>query len=234
MRSGALPLAMGSLLSMAVASAARTNSELGSPISVEVDPGGPRPWVCACVAALGGTVVAIDVVKTELARVWALNGVVVRYPNAADPQGCAGALRVVVNLVDGQGTRHAVKALHASDAAVAVGVLHAGAGLARVYVFLDRARRLLDGPGHPGDGHEQVALSLLVARLAAHEIGHVLLRSPSHAREGLMRAKFDSRDGWQQQDAAYRLSPRDQAAVCRALGGTAVEQVALREPGWPP
>jgi hypothetical protein len=117
---------------------------------------------------------------------------------------------------------------------VAVGVLQAGARLARVYVFLDRARRLLDGPGHPGDGHEQAALSLLVARLAAHEIGHVLLRSPSHTRQGLMRAAFDSRDGWQQPDAAYRLSPWDQAAARRTLGGTAVEHVALRaEPGWP-
>jgi hypothetical protein len=67
----------------------------------------------------------------------------------------------------------------------------------------------------------------LMGRLAAHEVGHALLRSAAHSRRGLMRPAFSARDLWLSpavDNGAYGLSVEERAAVSRQLAAPA---------GWP-
>jgi hypothetical protein len=65
---------------------------------------------------------------------------------------------------------------------------------------------------------KQWSLSLMVARVAAHELGHVLLRSRSHSKCGLMRSAYDRHDASFAPDDAYRLNARDREVVQGNLG----------------
>ena len=123
----ALRIVMGSLLGMAFASAARAGGGVDGATSAEVELDDAGACVCVHIARLDGPVLSTVTIETELARIWRLSGVDVRYPAAPDPQACAApsALHVVLLLVDGEGTRQAAKALHASAGARAVAVLHA-------------------------------------------------------------------------------------------------------------
>ena len=72
--------------------------------------------------------------------------------------------------------------------------------LATVYTsaVADRARRL------------GIPVGTLVGRVAAHEIGHLLLGSSAHARDGLMRGAWDVR---RRHDVDWRFSREDAAAI---------------------
>lgn len=50
-------------------------------------------------------------------------------------------------------------------------------------------------------------LGLVLGRAVAHEIGHYLLDTPTHARRGLMRPRFDSREFSDLRPGAFRLDP---------------------------
>ncbi len=54
------------------------------------------------------------------------------------------------------------------------------------YVFYDR----VEDPANRGEA----SVSQVLADIAAHELGHVLLRSSAHAASGLMRARWDKDD----------------------------------------
>ena len=60
------------------------------------------------------------------------------------------------------------------------------------------------------------ALTRALARTAAHEIGHFLLRSTTHRTEGLMRAQFTTNDFLDRRRERFRLTPADQAQVALA------------------
>jgi hypothetical protein len=72
--------------------------------------------------------------------------------------------------------------------------------LATVYAaaVAERARRI------------GVPVTSLVGRVAAHEIGHLLLGSPAHARDGLMRGAWDVQ---RRQPADWRFTREDAAAI---------------------
>lgn len=53
----------------------------------------------------------------------------------------------------------------------------------------------------------RIALRHGLARAAAHELGHYVLRSPAHARTGLMRAQFTCDDLLDARARATRLEP---------------------------
>ena len=50
-------------------------------------------------------------------------------------------------------------------------------------------------------------LGLVLGRAVAHEIGHYLLDTPTHARRGLMRPRFDSREFADLRPGAFTLDP---------------------------
>ena len=72
----------------------------------------------------------------------------------------------------------------ASALGTTVGDDHAEGGTA--FVFVDRVLRL----AHQYQQPVHVVLALAIA----HEIGHLLLPAPAHAREGLMKASWDGDD----------------------------------------
>jgi len=164
--------------------------------------------------------VSLVLIKTELARIWRLNGVTVLYPTAAEPHGCHGSsLQSVTALIMGSPDElRRVVGVNAGEDALALAVYGRGSRATTVAVLGDRAQRLLRvGNGSPAC--TPLSLSLLIARLAAHEIAHVLLGSCAHARQGLMRPAYDSRDGWlAADDACYKLEPGALEMVHRRLG----------------
>jgi hypothetical protein len=72
-----------------------------------------------------------------------------------------------------------------------------------------RAAKLARWPAHV---QERLATRLL-GRAIAHELGHYLLRSRDHSRQGLMRASFDERDAVVNDRAGFRLLPEQAAAL---------------------
>jgi hypothetical protein len=59
---------------------------------------------------------------------------------------------------------------------------------------------------------QQRLVARLLGRAVAHELGHYLLASKRHSKDGLMRASFDWRDATWNAPGQFRLSP-DQAAL---------------------
>lgn len=73
------------------------------------------------------------------------------------------------------------------------------------YVFYRRARDEADRHG--------TAPSTVLAAAMAHEIGHLLLPSREHARDGLMRACWDAPEFAQASAGQLRFSATDAAAI---------------------
>jgi len=193
--------------------------------SAAVDTAGTGPRVCIHVIVRGRIALSSDIpMKVELARIWRLNGVAVVYPTAADPQRCDDrwSRSVVVFLVDRPEVLWRLPRVNVAPDAVAVTTLCGGALVARIHVFVGRAERLLEGTEHSS----QLSLSLMVARLAAHEVGHVLLGSRSHASCGLMRGTYDLRDAWLCPDHLYLLTARERETVHRNLASPLVDRPA--------
>jgi hypothetical protein len=59
----------------------------------------------------------------------------------------------------------------------------------------------------------RVFVQRALARAAAHEIGHYLLRSPAHARRGLMRPAFTAQEIMDGRPSLDRLDPADVAKL---------------------
>jgi hypothetical protein len=55
-----------------------------------------------------------------------------------------------------------------------------------------------------------------LGKAIAHELGHYLLRSRQHVKEGLMRASFESADLLSQDPARFRLMPRQAALLSKS------------------
>ena len=67
-----------------------------------------------------------------------------------------------------------------------------------------------------------------LGRALAHEIGHYLLRSPHHARSGLMQARYKGSTIGSPNDRQFALTPLDRARLQVALSAA-----ATREPVCP-
>lgn len=78
-------------------------------------------------------------------------------------------------------------------------------------VFLDRVERLAARWHLPVEG--------LLARAMAHEIGHLLLGSSAHSREGLMQARWSRRMLLAAAPDDWRFSPRDARRLRDAVAG---------------
>ena len=75
------------------------------------------------------------------------------------------------------------------------------------------ARQVLDAAGL-ADGPAAIVshrLGVVLGRAVAHEIGHFLLNTSGHARQGLMRARIDARDFADLRDGGFGLD--DEAAL---------------------
>ena len=94
----------------------------------------------------------------------------------------------------------------------------------RITVSRARARHLLAGVNWMGrpvtqwpEAVGREALTRALARAAAHEIGHFLLRSKAHRTAGLMRARFTAKDVLDPRRERFRLTRADQALMTTTL-----------------
>ena len=71
-----------------------------------------------------------------------------------------------------------------------------------------------------------------LARAAAHEIGHYLLRSQAHARSGLMRPVFTAEQIMDAQPALDRLDPANVAKL-RSNAALLVKDAGIANRQWP-
>jgi hypothetical protein len=83
-----------------------------------------------------------------------------------------------------------------------------------VYVSMERAWRMLRAfrasiPGIDADASREIRAGVLMGRVVAHEIGHVLLMTVQHSSEGLMRPLFSLRDVIGNEEALTALMTAD-------------------------
>lgn len=136
--------------------------------------------------------------RAEAAAIWARAGVRVQWVDPAAPRD-SSAIRVLVgHLFDGA----------ADGRAWPVGKLLADQSGDRIAIAsVSAAQRVLAAAGHEIAPPELDAhrLGLILGRAVAHEIGHYLLGTGSHARHGLMRAQIDARDFADLRDGGFFL-----------------------------
>ena len=93
-----------------------------------------------------------------------------------------------------------------------------GADRQRVYVFYDRARELAQRQASAQLSRYRVrcfCIGRILGEVIAHEIGHILLKPPSHSESGIMRPHWDLKD---LRDMVYGdlIFTSEQADVIRA------------------
>lgn len=105
------------------------------------------------------------------------------------------------------------------------------AGNARQLMFLrvSRARLFVAGilTGPQPDAFRELMLGRLLGRMVAHELGHVLLNSQTHADSGLMRAHYRANDVLRLNVSAYTLNPAERTRLFTNLA--AGSRVAIRQ-----
>jgi hypothetical protein len=161
----------------------------------------------------------------EATRIWRSQGVTIDWLSATAPLRVTNkSLRVLVVPRRGSGAR--------KNDSLAVGeLLGPGKGHAVAIVSIEAAERLVEEARPPGfpviAGLDYRRLGLVLGRAIAHEIGHYLLDTPTHARHGLMRPRFDAREFSDLRPGSFALDPdASQWLKGRFVQQTGVTQVA--------
>jgi hypothetical protein len=134
-----------------------------------------------------------SVLMSEAERIWRREGVALQWSKVPDHDAPSAALRVLVI-----SRREAVMA--GSPKAWTVGELVPHGGQRPLAIAsIAGAERVLDASGSRVlhlDKPELVhyRLGIVLGRAVAHEIGHYLLATATHADHGLMRASIDARE----------------------------------------
>lgn len=94
---------------------------------------------------------------------------------------------------------------------------------------IDAAERIIDTAARPDEPAALRArrLGTVLGRTVAHEMGHYLLNTSSHARRGLMRARIDARDFADLRSGAFFLDTPAGDWIRTALAGSAAAQARL-------
>jgi hypothetical protein len=170
------------------------------------------------------------VLLSEAERIWRREGVQLQWP-ASRAQEASTALRVLVitrrEAVNSGGERWPVAELvpQTGQRALAIASI---AGAERV---------LLEATGYrPAllERHElaDYRLGLVLGRAVAHEIGHYLLATPTHADRGLMRAAIDVREFADPGATTFTLDDTAGQWVRERLGDAASAAAPLPSTGF--
>jgi hypothetical protein len=160
---------------------------------------------------------------TEAAGIWRRHGVSVQWlPSGTILALAPNRLRVLV--VNGR------PSMLQSGGRVAVGELVQPAGNHPLaLISIESAQRLLASvrgrAGYELISLDERRLGIVLGRALAHEIGHYLLGTRTHARSGLMRPDFSALEFSDERDGAFALDP----AAADWLR-TRAETFAYREP----
>jgi hypothetical protein len=149
---------------------------------------------------------ALNTLKEEAAHIWIRHGMVLKWTTEA-----RDACDVVVPIFFDE--REMVKqgGRSRSDA---LGLTVFFGRAQTIYVSVPRAFRLLGQMGQfntvaAAQGEWDYRGGMLLGRVVAHELGHVLLTTLKHADSGLMRPVFTARDALSPDEKATDLSPAD-------------------------
>ena len=182
------------------------------------------PSVTVCLVLAPKLAIESPVAKamlTEVQAIWKALGVVIR-PGEQSDGSCA---RLIVVKADHEALPE--DASHED----ALGWVPFAAGQARQLVFLrvSRARLLIAGvlTGVNPDGLKNLMLAKLLGRIVAHELGHVLLNSQTHADSGLMRAHYRANDVLRVHASTYTLNTAERARLFTNLA--AGSRLAIRQ-----
>ena len=137
----------------------------------------------------------------ETESIWLRHGVVIRWlpPTDASPPAQYRLRALIV----------AKRAIPAARGAFAIGELVGSTGSHPVaFVSIEGAQRLVTSSrvsmGYDLVVLEERRLGITLGRALAHEIGHFLLRTNTHARNGLMRSQFDAAEFTDLRDGPVR------------------------------
>ena len=140
---------------------------------------------------------------TEAAAIWETQGVAIDWvsPSPARPPA-PHRLRVLV--VDGRPS-----GTHRNEAFTVAELVRPSKGHAMALMSIESAQRLLTSVRGRA-GYDLVAvdrrrLGLVLGRALAHEIGHYLLETHTHARDGLMRPQFNALEFTDLRDSTFVL-----------------------------
>jgi hypothetical protein len=117
--------------------------------------------------------------QEEVTRIYAAAGVSVVWVRANDPLGTSGITDLRVVILDKEMTKRKI----ASDQVAATVLGQALPAARRAYIFSTRVTQV-------ADQHAQ-APAIVLGRVIAHEIGHLLLENDGHADMGIMRSNLD-------------------------------------------
>jgi hypothetical protein len=168
--------------------------------------------------------------KEEVARIWQSNGVDVIYPTARGDT-CTVSTNGTVLLVLVDRPSELPRRLTGSLSSQALGatVNSHGVPTALVLAFAERAVAAVHEI-RPCSATPSSCVSRLLGRVVAHELGHVLLRTSEHSRDGLMRPMFSIDDALAAPGDAYLLAADERDRVARHLrergGGARETEVA--------
>ena len=149
---------------------------------------------------------AFNTVKEEATRIWDRHGVALSWAQPATT-----TCRTVVPIIFDE--RAMLKETGRSHAA-ALGLTAFHGRAQTIYVSVPRAFKMLGDTSQfdkavGSQGERDYRGGVLIGRVVAHELGHVLLTSMAHTESGLMRPVFGLRDVLSTDDKTTDLSPAE-------------------------
>ena len=165
--------------------------------------------------------VVVETFKEEIARIWRLNGVEVVCARAQNHEVCPEAVSrtLVLWILDSEADLP--PGITVSGTPLGATLAMQGALRDLMFVFVTRVEQWVSGHHLGPSALVPVRFSTLLARVAAHEMGHALLRSAAHSDRGLMRARFDTADLRLTESNGFLLN-RGERLSLQSLTATAV------------
>lgn len=174
--------------------------------------------------------VVAETLQEEIARIWRSNGVEVVYARAERYEVCPGAVSrtLVLWILDSEADLP--PGITVGGGALGSTLATQGALRDLMFVFVTRVEQWVAGHGGGRSVLVPVHFSTLLARVAAHEMGHALLRSAAHSDRGLMRAHFDTADLRLAESNGFLLTRGERLAL-QGLTATTVATAAQGSAG---
>lgn len=172
--------------------------------------------------------VAWKAMTAECNRIWAREGIAITWSGSDSPPDADVVLPLVFD--------HREVRKHDRKNADAFGVTTFAGHSQRILVSVDRAREVIaqrHGLADSSDGMTlDIAMGTVLGRVVAHEVGHALLLTLSHATDGLMRANIEADDLRPALDGQFALVALDRRRIATRFSNTSRREPVLASFTW--